>query len=75
MKANELRIGNYVTYTDGRSVYEGTVDSVSRFKCVLHNTRLFSVKYCNIMPIPINEDVLLMFGFTLSYESSYRRKY
>ena len=71
MRAEELRIGNYVDLelTDGIESVEVTSISCERilFRYNKNQERnedtVFKAIYCNIRPIPLTEDWLLKFGF------------
>ncbi len=63
MKANELRIGNYVRYFEEN---DSRIDGIEFNYC--HLTDASSIYYEDIKPIPLTEDWLLKFGFK---ESTY----
>jgi len=71
MKANELRIGNYLNFQIYKTLFQGIVTNISNQKVVLatqledNKTRLDSLNTdsLNIIPIPLTEEWLLKYGF------------
>jgi hypothetical protein len=60
MKANELRIGNYVH----GNPYDGVIKIFNNGKCVIkHKSGIEKCEIKNLQPIPITEEWLLKFGF------------
>lgn len=81
MKANELRIGNFI-YKESEYEFENGINqiiSVLEFECVSTrplncNVKHHNVNISNLKPIPLTEEWLLKFGFekTPWYFNSYR---
>ena len=65
IKANELRIGNLIYLKHGGNGYK--LHFVS--KSTINNYS--NDKYDFIMPIPINEEILLRLGFEKSFKNDY----
>lgn len=67
MKANELRIGNYLNYRDKERILIVSNLGSFRFETICHNTGVIygSDDASEYNGIPLTEDWLLKFGFTL----------
>lgn len=68
MKANELRLGNYVCVKNGiisivRNIHRSKVYIEYNLDCQFTRRHSFLTK--NVEPIPITEDWLIKFGFEL----------
>jgi hypothetical protein len=72
MKANELRIGNLVSY-DGR-VFE--IDTIAKEFPTLNTIEygIGVVDWGNIEPIPLTEEWLLKFGFESFHKRDFKKK-
>jgi hypothetical protein len=58
---NELRLGNIVNYSDGKGGYfSGTVTAINPNKATVNKE---SIKYENLYPIKLTEEVLVKYGF------------
>jgi len=69
MKANELRIGNYVDYSVNRSYFQGMIRTINNSSCNITGigqwSPLHTIKFKIIEPIPLTEEWLLKFGFEI----------
>lgn len=64
VKASELRIGNLVNFSVGSSYYQGTVQTIgSKIATILCLGKTYAVKYVNITPIVLTEELLVKLGF------------
>lgn len=71
MKANELRIGNYIQdYYNTKIFVVKTVDSTLEY-LDLSDGKTHSNHITNLKPIPLTEDILLKCGFLLSTPNQY----
>lgn len=76
MKSTELRIGNYVQYSNEYNVFILQVDTIYAKKItVLHNSSPTTMKVSEIQGIPLTEEVLLKCGFSEVgiYENVYHK--
>jgi len=62
MKANELRIGNYV-YHDALKIPRLGIDGVDYMQITGEGISCFEQKLMDVIPIPLTEEWLLKFGF------------
>jgi hypothetical protein len=67
MKAQELRIGNYLNWQIQSSIFQGIVTSISTRVVVIDHKSSFKAdseyEYYRLLFIPLTEEWLLKFGF------------
>ena len=67
MKANELRLGNYVVSNEENCLWQKALYEIDRW--TLAKILKYSIK--GLEPIPLTEDWLLKFGFEKKYNEYY----
>jgi len=72
MKANELRIGNYVKYSDFASAKKSEIVMVDISDLILLKNM---VEGCFYDPIPLTPEILVKAGFEETYNSRFRVKF
>jgi hypothetical protein len=78
MTSTELRIGNYVQYSNEHNVFILQVDTIYAKKItILFNSNPTTMKVSQIQGIPLTEEILLKCGFSEVeiYENVYHRDY
>lgn len=70
---NELRIGNLVSYSYSGNTHNGIVEGLGKIYCesVSYRNVFVSYPYKILIPIPIDEKWLEMFGYNLITENHY----
>lgn len=64
VKASELRIGSLVNFSVDSSYYQGTVQTIgSKIATILCLGKTYAVKYVNITPIVLTEELLVKLGW------------
>lgn len=72
MKANELRIGNYVETSEENSYPHGKITSINEESIIVENWDIFNKdEFKYIRPIILNEDMLLKCGFDYMYKNEW----
>ena len=69
MKANELRLGNWVNL-----ICDGHRDEPEAFQWLLEDYEYYEDNMFNILPIPLTEEWLLKFGFNKKNHQFYCKK-
>jgi hypothetical protein len=70
MKANELRIGNFIKFSEDGTIF--TVDSIEEKGLVVQNEQETAwIELEEFEPIHLNEEWLLKFGFIKSSDNNY----
>ena len=69
MKANELRIGNWVSYTNENGTFNLQVEEIRPTGIVTTwNGGSWFVSFDKLNPIPLTEEILMKAGFKKEYE-------
>ena len=64
LKANELRIGNWVNYYKSGSIFQNKIYCINYSTCTIGDTvNRDTVKHRNLEPILLTEEWLVKFGF------------
>jgi hypothetical protein len=72
MKANELRIGNLVTYENKTHKIFGISEQYPFLDTIEYGA--FVVEWYDLKPIPLTEDWLLKAGFEVVYDSEFTKR-
>ena len=73
MKANEVRIGNYIRYCDNNYQVEQIIKRNGKYALIFENL-YHGVWIDEVEKIELTEDILLKYGFELIYDGYYTTK-